>query len=57
MIRANNIRDHNVVGVMKLVVITAITKNRLIFAVCFRVKLTPIKIIVTKHTNAIVIHN
>ena len=43
MICGNNIRDHDVVGVMELVLITAITKNRQPFSVYFRVTSTPIK--------------
>ena len=52
MIHGDNIRDYAVVGVMKLVLITAITKNRPTFAVYFRVTAT-----VTKCTNENVVHN
>ena len=59
MIHGNNIRDHDVVGVMKLVLITTITKNRPTFAIYFRVTSTAImvSIIVTKRINANVVHN
>ena len=43
MIRGNNIRDHDVVGVMSLVLITTKTKNRRTFVVYFRVTSTAIK--------------
>ena len=43
MICGNNIRNHDVVGVMKLVLITTIDKNRPTFAVYFRVTSNAIK--------------
>ena len=55
MIRGDKIHDHDVVSVMKLVLITTITKNRPTFAVYFRVTSTAIKIPVTKRTNANVV--
>ena len=47
MIRGNNLRDHDAVGVMKLVLITTVAKNRPAFAVYFRVASTAATKIVT----------
>ena len=52
MIHGNNIRVEDVVGVMMLVLITTMTKNRATFAAYFRITSTAIKHpCITKRTN------
>ena len=55
MICGNNIHNHDIVGMMKLVLITTMTKNFMTFMVYFRI--LQLSSIVMKYTTANAVHN